>query len=425
MMKARYPSFSIALLGACALTVGVACASGLLTEVQTLESGGSSNPYSLETSVAGYGTSYGAFQQKVAALTDIGYLKNGSFTSASGVSSMSEYLQCSSCQIQAETLILKNDWSTLESNGTVSSYNGQTLDGITWNESALIECAQQLGATGCKRYLDTGVTTSNNPHLLADIAAASETDSSAITGTATTAVDNSSAITSDSQISAGTAAASLFSYCSKQVSALLSEMGRANVDKAALIAESGDTGFTMANGSGVVTSVTNNGASYTMNSDTGTGSFLKNSCLSNIFSNLLPSAIFQLPSLSTIMSEIESAACNAMNSEVSTLIEPVTSTLGEITSTVDGVESSALSSQVGGGGFMPGLSLAYLGFSGGTTSGTDNSTSSVVKVSGSGTGNFSLSFSPLNLLNGSTSLTNSVSSTSLPSASTIYSQLFN
>jgi len=398
-----------------------AAGTSLLGEVQTLETGGESSPYTTVTSVGG-GTSIGAFQQKYAALEDIGYYENGSFTAASGVSSLAAYEQCSSCQVAAETAILKKDWSYLESNGTVSTYMGSNQDGITWNESALIECAQQLGATGCKNYLETGVNNSGNPHLLADIAAASETDSSAITGEATTAVDNYGAITSDAQISSGTAEASILSYCSKQIAALISEMARSNVNNAALIAENGATGFTMSDGSGVVSSLTSSGGS-TLTSDTGTGTFLKNSCLTNLFSNLLPSAIFQLPSLSSILSQIENAACNAMNSEVTTLVQPVSDTLGTVSSDIDSTQSTLLASSLGGGGFFPGLSLGYLGFTGGSSD-SSSSSSGLSYTSNASSSNFSLNFSASSLLNGSAPLSNGVSSAGATGASSIYSPLF-
>lgn len=331
-------------------TAGIGMATGsLLTEIAQLETGGESNQYATNT---GNGA-YGAFQQRTPALEDIGYENaDGSWNaSASGVASLQDYLNCSSCQIAGETKLLQNDWSYLEANGSVSSYLGKTgADGVVYNESALLECAQQLGASGCKTYLETGTCTycSTNPHLAEDIAAASETDSSAITGTYT-AVDNS-AIASG-EVSSGTALAQMESYCAPQVAELLKAMGRQKIDNATTMASTQALGYSLMNGEGVLSSTGTSGTYGLNTSGLSSTLFSKATCLDNLLSGLGLSGIFTPPSLSQLASALENAACSALQSEVSEMEQPVVSTLGEIDSSV---------SSAGGMGFFPGMSMASM-----------------------------------------------------------------
>jgi hypothetical protein len=347
--------------GAMAQSGGVT-GNAFLNAVQQAETSGQANPYATNT---GNGA-YGAFQQRTPFLKDIGYENaDGSWNAQkSGAASLSDYLQCSSCQVTGEMQGLGNDWKYLNANGAVSNYLGKVgPDGITYNQSALLECAQQMGAGGCNTYLQTGVNNSGNPHLVADIAAASATDSSAITG-GNLQVNNSS-LASGGTVSAGTAAAQMATYCSQQVQQMLAQNGKQMIDAKRAIAMSGQTGYTLMNGQGVLDAA-GLGGSAGGSGGAGTGlfgnalniggngqsSFMHMSCIDRMLNGGL-NMIFTPPNLSSILAMLEQAVCQKATQMFSQLMQPVTQSLSQVTSM--GGKS------FGGGGFFPGLSLASLG----------------------------------------------------------------
>ncbi|MGY8607561.1 hypothetical protein ACTVH1_18115 [Gluconobacter cerinus] len=369
MMTARFAVCLLTLIASFMMPVTQALASTILDAVQHLETGSSSTAYSTNT---GNGA-YGAFQQRMIALKDIGYVNSdGSWNATnSGAASLSDYLNCSTCQVAGETALLQKDWSYLQSNGTVSEYLGKTgADGNVYNESALLECAQQMGAAGCKEYISTGTCDlcSTNPHLAADIALASQSDSSAITGS-NTLVDNS-ANTAGGTVSSGTALAQMETYCAPEVNQLMQEMGRQNINAATLMASNSGTGYSLMNGDGVIKASSSGGTpSYGINSDGLLSNVFGNvSCLKNMMSGLGLNAVFTPPNVSNLANTLEQQSCSALTSEVSTMIQPVSNTVGTINSAISGY---------GNMGFFPGMSVASLtgmnlnlGTGGGGVSGT-------------------------------------------------------
>ena len=102
---------------------------------------------------------WGAYQQRTPALKDIGYMnKDGSWNAqASGAASLADYINCAACQTKGEIAYLNKNWSYMNSNGSVKKYLGTTgSNGIAYNQSALLECSNQMGASGCKDYLTNG-----------------------------------------------------------------------------------------------------------------------------------------------------------------------------------------------------------------------------------------------------------------------------
>lgn len=294
----------------------------------------------------------GQFQQRGAALVDTGYMtksSNGQYTwtGKNGVNSQEDYMNCSSCQYSSETQFLKDQWGYLKSNGA-TNYIGKTgADGVTYNEGALIECSQQLGAAGCKNYIETGLCggqTCDNPHLANDIALASGVDASEITGSQNTSVDNSS-LAKGGSISNGTALAGVETACSKEVADALKDLGQQEVNGAQLLATQPGTGFTTANGKSP------------LNSDgsmDGKNPFSVASCLDSLRPGLGINMIFGQGSnfISNIINQAKSSMCSALQSTVNNLTTPIYSA---VNNSVSNGMSSLDSLQPGGalGGYLP------------------------------------------------------------------------
>lgn len=342
--------------------------SGIDAVVQSVETGGVTNPLSAKNSSS---SAIGAFQITKSELVQIGYENaDGSWNSSSGASSQAEFLSCQSCQVNAVNASLTDNWSQLKNAGTVNQYLGQTVNGITYNESALLECAYQAGAAGCANFLAAGGGTAaaqqyfHNANAEANIAAASEADSSAITG-GNTIVDNSGRA-GGGTVSSGTALAQMETYCASEVSALMQSVGQQEITDAAALAGSGSTGYTLLNGQGVTDALASPSAFF-MDPTSSTG-MMQLSCVDNLLNGAGINSIFTLPTLSQLLNQLQNAVCQAASTQMSQLMSPVSNELGQVTSMAQG------------GGFFPGLSLTSLGgsFSVGTGGGglsTSGSTS--------------------------------------------------
>ncbi len=334
---------SIALATPAGITPGTIVAS-----IQNSESGGyGDNPWGANTG----NQHYGAFQQGHRALHQIGYENSdGSWNAAkSGASSLNEYLTCSSCQIKGEESYLADNWRQAQSNGLVKSYLGQTgADGNVYNESAILECTNYFGASGCKNYIagnydKVSQAMANNPHIAADIAKASATDSSAITG-GNTQVDNS-ANAAGGTVSAATATAQMMTYCAKEVQELMNAAGAQEVDRQTQLAGSKDFGFTLMDGNGIADDANSGDGGFDGLSRVG---YAAKSCLSNLLSQVSGlSMFFTKPDLSSLLSQAVNAACSAMQSQLSQTMSPLYEKVGDLNNM----------GYVGGGGFMPGMQL--------------------------------------------------------------------
>lgn len=366
------------------LITTIAWASDLTSVILQLESSGN---YQTNT---GNGA-YGGYQQTKIALEDIGYInKDGTWnSSASGASSLSDYLSCSSCQTKGEVAFLQKQWSYMNSNGDVSKYLGTTgSNGITYNQSALLECANQMGAAGCNDYLANGSNCTNamcklalsqNSHFVADLATASEGDSSAITGGNT--VVNNSALASGGSVSTATATAELASYCAKEVQALLSKTGEQAIDNRVTLASNSETGYTLMNGKGLLDDALANGggignltgtsgssSSGSSSSDDDVTSLLGGtlsnagyrtaSCLDNILSGITSlGGLFSNFNLNSILSQLENMACSQVQSQFSNFVQPAYSFISNLNGDL----------QVGGGGWMPGMQIASVNLGSGNS----------------------------------------------------------
>lgn len=320
----------------------------IIASIQNSESGGYSNPWGVNT---GNGH-YGAFQQGNQALQQIGYENSdGSWNAAkSGAASLNDYLQCSSCQIKGEESYLASNWSQAEANGLVANDLGKTgADGNVYNESAILECTNYFGATGCKNYIEGNYTSgvksamANNPHIAADIAKASATDSSAITGS-NTVVDNS-ANAAGGTVSAATATAQMMTYCAKEVQELMNAAGAQEVDRQTQLAGSKDFGYTLMDGNGIADDANAGSGGFSGLSSAG---FAAKSCLSNLLSQVSGlSMFFTKPDLSSLMSQAINAACSAVQTGLSDAMSPLYEKVADLSNM----------GYVGGGGFMPGMQL--------------------------------------------------------------------
>jgi len=356
----------------------VAALSGLdsgsiLSGIQTKETGGEgSDAWSTNT---GNGA-YGAFQQRKPALVDIGYMnKDGSWNAqASGVASLQDYLNCSTCQIKGETSYLQKNWSYLQSSGA-TDYIGKTdSQGLVYNESALLECASYFGASGCKSYISGNYTDAvkaamaANPHIEADIAAASETNSSAITGGNTQV--NNSALAQGGTVSANAAAAEMMTYCAKEIQQLMQQAGEQEVDRQTALASSKEFGYTLMDGNGILDDAGANGTGGKGFGGLSTLGYSVRSCLDNLLSSISGiGAFFQKPDLSGLLSQAINQACSMAQSQLSNTMQPLYNKVSELNN----------DAYVGGGGWMPGMQLgsAYISQGGSTTTGCSGGTCSV------------------------------------------------
>ena len=342
-----------------------AMATDLATTIAGIESGGDYT--------ATNGKALGAYQFNTIALKDIGYKVNGQWTASSGVTSDQEFLNCQACQVKAENVYLNKEWSYENSSGMVSKYLGTTgSNGITYNQSALLECGYQMGTTGCSDYLANGNSCTNtycqsvlaqNPHFVNDIAKASESDSSAITG-GNLSVDNSS-LAKGGTISNGTATAAMDSYCAAEVNKMLQQAGSSAVDNATTLAANSGTGFTLMNGKGILDdSLANGGGIGNLggSSDdssisdmlggslTGAG-YEAASCLDNMLGELTSfSGGFSNFSLSSLLQQAASMVCSRVQSQFSELLQPAYNLVSDVDS----------DSYIGGGGYLPGMQIGYV-----------------------------------------------------------------
>lgn len=373
-------SCACALAGGMLMTPANATLSGLtqgdiLDGIQTIETGGMSNPWA-----ASAGGAYGTFQQRKPALVEIGYMnKDGSWNSqASGASSLNDYLQCTTCQIAGEKAYLNKTWGYLNSGSgsTASKYMGQKAwDGNTYNESALLQCGSYFGPTGCRDYLDGNMTPfvkaaiAADPHIAADLAKASQYDSSSITQNYTP-VDNS-ANAAGGTLLGDAAAASMLTYCAKEIQDLMSQAGMQEVDKQTMLAGSKEFGYTLMDGNGILDDAgdgTTAGKGFDGLSQVG---YNVRSCLDNLLSQVSGiSTMFTKPSLSTILNQIVNAACSAAQSQLSQAMSPLYEKVGNLNN----------ATMIGGGGWFPSQSLGSFNISQGG-SGTTGCSSGECSVS--------------------------------------------
>lgn len=349
------------LFGATALVVVAsgaahAAAGQWISDLAMKESGGNqyqTNPYS---------TAIGSYQLTEAALVSAGYATetgpvtaadyNGNdsnlvFTGKDGVNSVQDFMANQAAQTNAAETYAKQAYGALSSSGTVSQYMGQTVNGQVMNQSAMLTGAYVLGPQGFKDYLANGGKVYTNgvydPTLTAEvqsrIADGSQYDASAITG-GYTSVPNSEPGANTGPVTPSTVASSL--YCNPYVSQLLVEGAKSFINQARAEVIDPQTGYTLLNGNSVAQAAGLAPGGSTVGG--GTGTFGEFGCLSNLLGGSL-NVLFEPPNLSGILQQLENSVCSAAQSEMSNLVQPVT---------------SALFNNTNLGGFFPGLGLGAL-----------------------------------------------------------------
>ena len=332
----------------------VACA-GSFTDFQAQTE--SSGRFGLNTG-SGY---LGAYQMSKGALIDTGYMtSDGGWTGKNGASSQDAYLSCNSCQTDSAESYDRQVWSQLSSNGT-SNLVGTTKNGVTMNESSILECGYVLGAGNCHEYLTSNGNYSSqlqqalngNPTIDNIMAKASAADTSAITGK-NTAVDNSAMANGSGTISGGSAAAQMMTYCAKEVQQLMAQAGQQEVNRRTALANSGGTGYTLMDGNGILDDAGPNG--------TGRGGILSpnalkqygyeaRTCLQNALDSITGiGSFFEKPDLSSLISQVINQACSQVTSQLQSFASPLYNKIGELNS----------DAYIGGGGWFPGMQLGTL-----------------------------------------------------------------
>ena len=324
----------------------------------------------------------GAYQLRTVALQQNGYKDaSGNWTGKDGITSTDQFLGCAACQTNVENNYLHDEWNQLQANGS-TSYVGQTgKNGLVYNEGALLECGNYLGPKGCNDYLTGNLTQSDIDHinsiggedkLIADMALASEGNTSAITG-GYTQVDNTG-LAQGGTLSTSSAAAQMFTACAQEIQKMMNQASEAQIDSATTMAGMSATGYTLMNGRGIMDDIVANGGNMSnpggSASDT---SFLNNlggslsgsgyrvaGCLDNMINQITgPGAIFlNKPDLDGILSQLTNMACSAMQQQFSNLVQPAYKLVGDVNSNLS----------IGGGGFLPGMQIGSVGLSSGNSS---------------------------------------------------------
>ena len=314
---------------------------GILQMVSSLESGGNTaatNPNS---------TSTGAYQDTQAALAQAGILRinsppgpgqfgaGGSWSNVTflpnpyGITSRQSLLAASmQTQTAIEGSYLSSVWQQDQAQG-LTGYIGQTVNGQQINQSAILGCSEYLGTSGCQQYLATGSAgplTGGAEQLISQY---SQADSSSVTGSNGLQVAQSMPGVGPGQEDLAGAGA----YCDPQVGQALAGVAQRQVQAELALAENPQTGYSLPNGSSILDP---------------TGSFGQYSCLNNIFNNGL-GVIFQVPSLSQILGELENAACTAVDSSISAALMPLSQSMFQNVG-ADGFSAGALGMSIGNDG---------------------------------------------------------------------------
>lgn len=319
------------------------------------------NPAS--TAIGGYqmteaalvATGYATYNGPVTAADQNGSDANLTFTGKNGINSVQDFLNNPQVQTQAATQYAADTWSTLNSNGVVNSYLGQTVAGQTLNQSALLSGAYVLGPTGLKEYLQNGgqvYTTANgypcasgssgcsyNAALTAvaqkRISDGSQYNSSSITGADATVA------ASQGTLPPGSATPSTVGqlYCAPQVAQMLQGGSTAFVQEQQALAASPQTGFTFLNGNSLYQAGGIAGGASSIGGST--GSYGEFSCLKNLLGGNL-GIIFSPPNLSQILSGLVNEVCSAGQSMITQALSPITQNLYQTANI---------------GGFFPGISV--------------------------------------------------------------------
>lgn len=309
--------------------------------VGQLESGGNANPLSATNPNS---TSTGMYQDTQAALAQAGILTinsppgpaqygaNGDWSNVTfrpnsyGITSRQDLMNASpQVQTAIENSYLSSVWQQDQSQG-LTSYVGQSVNGQEINQSAILGCSEYLGTTGCSQYLSTGSAGSLTAGAEQLISQYSQADSSSITGQQGVQVAQTLPGVSAGQEDLAGAGA----YCDTTVGQALSAVAQKEVQAETNLAENPQTGYSLPNGSGILNP---------------SGSFGQYSCLSNIFNNGL-NVVFQVPSLSQILSELENAACTAVDGAIQQSLAPLSQSLFQNVG-ADGFSAGALGASIG------------------------------------------------------------------------------
>lgn len=268
-------------------------------------------------------TSVGEYQDTQAALASAGVLKiNSQPTSAQfgaggqwtnvtflpnkwGITSKQQLLDApASTQTAIEQSYLQSTWQQDQSQG-LTSYLGQSVNGQTMNQSAILGCSEFLGTTGCQNYLSTGSAGSNTAAAEQLISQDSQFDSSAITGTSTQVAQSQPGLGPGQEDLAG-----LGMYCDTSTSTAIAQGAQNEVQGQVAIAESPQTGYTLVNGSSPIAPVMG-------------GGFGAQTCLSSLVGYLQNNSIFDIPDVNGLLTQLVNMTCDKIQSTVENALAPI------------------------------------------------------------------------------------------------------
>ena len=243
--------------------------------------------------------------------------------------------------------------------------NGSSINGVPITAGMVLGCVQ-LGGPNCQKQINyiqangacpTGAGVSGNDANGTSICTfAAKVGDTSGNGVGPT----NSTVNPDGSVSVGSAA--LATYCSQTVQQMLTNNAYQQIDARTAIASSGQTGYTLLNGQGVLNAAGLGGSgsgglfgnSVSVGGG-GTNSFTGLSCIDRLFNSGGLNVIFNPPNLSQIINMLEQAICNKAQQMFSSLMQPVSQMLSQATGSLGGGQ------MLGGGGFFPGISLSSLG----------------------------------------------------------------
>ncbi|GBQ86062.1 hypothetical protein AA14337_3231 [Acetobacter malorum DSM 14337] len=311
----------------------------------------------LEGGAKGFGASgsngayLGAFQLSSSALQDAGFKNSdGSWTQKAqsyGVSSDSDFLSTPEAQIAADTAYNAKNASYLQSDlgPSYSSYLNSTdkYSGTTLSSGALAYCSESLGASGCATYLKTGnisaTALADNPSWqnggwqknMQKMSTTSLGDTVDATVTSSTTTDSNGNTESATTVSS--------MYCAPEVKAAMQSSSANMLNNWVKLAEMPGTGYTLVNGQSVLQAgggMSSGDPGYVSDEgDMYNAGYAAVSCIKQIL-NTRPMLSTSSFSLSGLLQQLASAACNAMQTQFSNLTQPVNQSLYK-TIDLDGV----------------------------------------------------------------------------------------
>lgn len=263
--------------------------------------------------------------------------------------------------------------------------NSNNALGINMNNAAMLQCAN-AGVANCRSMLENGTSIAGPAsEIRAAIARSSSRYNPSAGNCESGTLDNGNRDPSLAPDVNGPGTDGL--YCDPEVLRIIQEQGAQEVDRRVSLAADANTGFSLLGGESVLeaaglgtgsggtgSSPTGSGSAPRTMIGSGSGSFRSLSCLDNLLGGGL-SVIFRPPNFGAILSAIENAVCQQLNSLVSQATRPLQQAVyrnANLDSFLPGYGLGGLGGgvNVGTGGGQGGINVGYTNTLGGGAGGS-------------------------------------------------------